>query len=197
MSICLFSSRINFDRLLLFLLSFICITYIHPSQVLGLSTTSMSSSTSSTIDLKEKTVGFVGVGKITSCVVRGLCSPTGVIPKRIYLSPRNQEKATALHKEFPDIVEVASCNEDVVSKSDIVFIGLLPQVAKEILPTLDFTNKEVISMMATIDIGDLLTLTKRSPDCAVRTVPLPSAQYREGISHIFLYVHDKSNPIII
>ena len=172
----LLSSPGSLHRLFYFLLVFTL------SQ--ALTNKAMSSSSSSTtpplVELEEHTVGFVGVGKITSCVVRGLCSTTGTIPKRIYISPRNKEKATALRSEFPDVVEIASSNEEVVSKSDIVFIGLLPQDAKEILPNLDFTDKEVISMMATIDIADLLTLTKRPPDRAVRTVPLPSAQYREG-----------------
>ena len=180
----LLSSPGSLHRLFYFLLVFTL------SQALTNKAMSSSSSSSSTtpplVELEEHMVGFVGVGKITSCVVRGLCSTTGTIPKRIYISPRNKEKATALQSEFPDVVEIASNNEEVVSKSDIVFIGLLPQVAKEILPNLDFTDKEVISMMATIDIADLLTLTKRPPDRAVRTVPLPSAQYREGYHSLLL-----------
>ena len=177
MTICLFSKGITVHCL-----SIVSVWWLVVINIFApLPPTVTSMSITSSVDLREKTVGFLGVGKITSCVVKGLCSPAGIIPKRIYLSPRNKDKATALQSEFPDNVEIASSNEDVVSKSDIVFIGLLPQVAKEILPSLDFTDKEVISMMATIDIGDLLSLTKRPVDSAVRTVPLPSSQYREGL----------------
>ena len=141
-------------------------------------------------ELSSKTLGFVGTGKISSCVVRGYCTaPSPHRPLKVLLSPRSADKAAALKAEFPDLVEIASCNEDVVSESDIVFIGLLPKVAREILPTLPFggegSKKLVISMMAAIMIEEMRSLVAVPAEQLVRTVPLPSSARREGpiLSH--------------
>lgn len=144
----------------------------------------------SMMELTTKTLGFVGTGKISSCVVRGYCNaPHPYRPKAVLLSPRSADKAAALKAEFPDLVEIASCNEDVVRDADVVFIGLLPKVAREILPTLPFggndSKKLVISMMAAIMIEEMRTLVAVPADQLVRTVPLPSSARREGpiLSH--------------
>ena len=62
----------------------------------------------------------------------GFCSDNGWQPDRVIVSPRNAEKASALAESFPDLVTVGATNQDVVSASSVVFIGLLPEVAKEV-----------------------------------------------------------------
>jgi len=136
-------------------------------------------------------MGFVGTGKISSCLVRGFASAAAGPgrPGRIVISPRNEEKAAALKAEFPDLVTIASDNAQVVELSDIVFVGLLPGVAREVLPQLPFGGAEgsklIISMMAAVDMAEVLTLTGVSADRAVRTVPLPSSARREGPILVF------------
>ena len=136
-------------------------------------------------DVSGKCIGFVGTGKISSCLVRGFATATGTgRPRRIVVSPRSEDKARALKEDFPDLVEIGADNADVVSQSDIVFVGLLPGVAREVLPQLPFGGAEgsklVISMMAAVDMAEVLSLTGVSADRAVRTVPLPSAARRQG-----------------
>ena len=70
--------------------------------------------------------GFVGVGTMSSAIVRGMCTLPGD-PACIVLSPRGAVKAAALAAEFPDKVTIASGNQEVVDKSDVVFIGVLPK----------------------------------------------------------------------
>jgi pyrroline-5-carboxylate reductase len=83
------------------------------------------------VDLSNKTLGFLGCGKISSCMVKGYASaPAPQRPKRILVSIRSEEKSAALAAEFPDLVTVCA-NNDLVEGSDIVFIGLLPPVARE------------------------------------------------------------------
>jgi pyrroline-5-carboxylate reductase len=135
------------------------------------------------MDIRDKCLGFVGTGKISSCLVRGFATaPHTGKPRRIVISPRNEEKAKALKSEFPELVEIASDNAAVVEAADIVFVGLLPGVARDVLPTLPFTSgsKLVISMMAAVDMAEVLILTGLSQSNVVRTVPLPSAARREG-----------------
>jgi pyrroline-5-carboxylate reductase len=51
------------------------------------------------------------------------------------------------------ILSLFSSNEELVESSDIVFIGLLPEIAKEIIPQMPFNEKHlVISMMAAVDL---------------------------------------------
>jgi len=136
-------------------------------------------------DLSTKTLGFLGCGKISSCMIRGYESATGSQrPSKILVSKRSETKSAALSAEFPGFV-VVSENEDLVSQSDIVFIGLLPGVAREILPNMPFggetSSKLIISMLAALDIGELRTLCSGVPNNQiVRTVPLPSTARRQG-----------------
>ena len=128
-------------------------------------------------------VGILGCGKISSCVVRGLMSTSESSPTRIFVSQRNENKARRLQQEFPNTVEIR-CNEDIVRDSDVIFIGLLPATAREVLPGLAelFTGKLVVSMMATVDMQELLLLLSLPQDSQqiVRTVPLPSCARNEG-----------------
>lgn len=132
-------------------------------------------------NIASMTLGFVGTGKISSAVARGFCSGPTATPKCIIVSPRNEEKSQRLRDEFPDLVRIASSNEEVVAASDVVFVGLLPQVARSILPTLPFKeNQLVISMMAAVDIAEVVTLVRLPASRVVRTVPLPSNAQRVG-----------------
>ena len=140
--------------------------------------------------LTDKVVGFIGTGKISSCLVRGYCSAgDGGRPAKVLVSPRNADKANALQREYPDLVEIGIDNDDVVKRSDVVFVGLLPKVAREVLPQLPFggdsSGKLVISMMAAIMIEELCGLVNVPNTQIIRTVPLPSAARREGpiLSH--------------
>jgi pyrroline-5-carboxylate reductase len=76
-----------------------------------------------------------------------------------------------------------SSNEEVVRSADIVFVGLLPGPAREVLPNMPFNSKHiVISMMAAVDINELVSLVGKVDESRiVRTVPLPSNSQRTGI----------------
>lgn len=130
-------------------------------------------------DLNQKTIGFLGCGKISSALCRGYANCS---PKRLYVSRRNVEKSEALKREFPDLVEVIDDNSELVILSDIIFIGLLPPVAAELLSKLPFTEKKlVISMMAAVNFERTLSMLPQIPSKnIVRTVPLPSSAQNTG-----------------
>lgn len=133
-------------------------------------------------DLSNTCLGFVGCGKISSAVCRGYATaPGNQRPKKILVSARSEDKSSALKAAFPDLVHVVESNEDIVAEADVVFIGLLPGVAREVLPNLPFTDsKLVVSMMAAVDFQETLQLTRMPVNRIVRTVPLPSAANRSG-----------------
>jgi len=99
-------------------------------------------------------LGFIGTGNIVSDVVIGICKSR--IPfKKIIVSPRNKQKALKLKNKFKKVI-IAKDNQDVINKSDWVFLGVLPEVGKKILPKLKFKNKQIIvSFISTINYSQL------------------------------------------
>ena len=79
-------------------------------------------------------LGFLGTGNITSDVINGICK-SSLKFKQIVISPRNRIKANKLRKKFRKVY-IAKNNQEVLNKSDWVFISLLPKVAEKILPEL-------------------------------------------------------------
>lgn len=127
------------------------------------------------------TLGFLGCGKISSAVCRGYATAEGNgKPARIFVSTRSADKSKALKDDFTDLVTVTDSCEEIVAQSDVIFIGLLPGVARELLPTLSFEGKMVISMMAAVDYSEILALTRCPTEKVVRTVPLPSNARQSG-----------------
>ncbi|TDH72811.1 uncharacterized protein CCR75_005460 [Bremia lactucae] len=125
-------------------------------------------------------LGLLGTGKIGSAIMTGFCSENGWRPKHAFVSARTMAKAETLVAKFPDRVSIGASNQEIVDKSDVIFIGLLPNVAREVLPKISFVGKKVISMMATIPYDELLQLVKLPSESVVRSVPLPVTAKRSG-----------------
>lgn len=107
--------------------------------------------------------------------------PGGWQPAKITVSPRNAEKAASLAERFPERVSVAADNQSVVDSADVVLVGLLPDVAAEVLPQLAFRPEQrVVSMMATVPHADVVRMTKLPADQVTISVPLPTTQRRQG-----------------
>lgn len=99
-------------------------------------------------------VGFIGVGTITEAVVTGLCEAE-VPGLSILLSPRNRERSRNLDKRYA-AVAVAADNQQVVDRSELVFLAVRPQDAGEVLGALGFRpNLKVVSFIATISSGEI------------------------------------------
>lgn len=129
----------------------------------------------------DTTIGLLGTGKIGSAVITGFCSAGGWQPKHVTVSARTKAKAEALVAKFPTRVSIGESNQAIVDASDVIFIGLLPNVAREELPKLHFAaDKTIVSMMATIPYDELLTLVKLPRAQVVRSVPLTAASKRSG-----------------
>lgn len=95
-------------------------------------------------------LGFVGTGTIATAVVHSLA------PHRhdIHVSERSKTNAAALAARYSS-VRVAA-NQIVIDQSDVVFLGLLPDVAEKTLPSLTFRpNQKVISFIAGIGLDKI------------------------------------------
>tara|TARA_Y100001936_G_scaffold14911_1_gene12808 strand:- start:276 stop:1046 length:771 start_codon:yes stop_codon:yes gene_type:complete len=128
-------------------------------------------------------LGFIGTGNISSDVITGICN-SKISFKRIVVSPRNKQKAQKLKKKFKR-VSIAKSNQEVIDKSDWVFLGVLPKVGEKILPRLNFkTNQTIVSFISTINYAQLKKIVKKNAKI-VRAIPMPPISLGKGPVPIF------------
>lgn len=105
---------------------------------------------------------FVGTGAIAEAVVRGMCtSPSLSSPPQILLSPRSASRSAALATEFKTCA-VASTNQEVVDKCDLVVVALLAQNASTALKELSFRPGQQIGTVSPRLVSSELSLLNSS-----------------------------------
>jgi pyrroline-5-carboxylate reductase len=128
-------------------------------------------------------LGFLGTGTITSAIVTGLHSTPS--PRySVCLSPRNEHVAARLASAFPSVT-VAATNQEMLDSSDIVFLAVRPQVAREVLAGLEFRpDHHVVSLVATFSRDAVAALVDPASNvmCAV---PMPTVAAHLGPTAIF------------
>ncbi|MBB4226845.1 pyrroline-5-carboxylate reductase [Rhizobium mongolense] len=133
--------------------------------------------------MKVKSIGFVGTGVITEAMVRGLLTePT--YASEIHVSPRSAHIAATLAAEFA-AVRIARDNQDVVERSDIVFLAIRPQVAEEVVRKLSFRDGQtVVSVVAATERQALLDWIGADVHL-LQAIPLPFVARRQGVTAIY------------
>ncbi|BGE66952.1 TPA: NAD(P)-binding domain-containing protein [Pseudomonas aeruginosa] len=102
-----------------------------------------------------KTVGVLGVGELTEKVVRGL--RRGGYYGPIYLSPRNQEKAEKLAKEFG--CKILVDNQAVVDAAQILLLGVRPDSLESLAHSVDIGPQHLlVSFVAGASHRELMQL---------------------------------------
>ena len=128
-------------------------------------------------------LGFIGTGNIVSDVVAGICK-SKISFKKIIISPRNKNKSKQLKNKFKKVT-IAKNNQDVIDRSDWVFLGVLPEVGEKILPKLKFKNNQVIvSFISTINYVQLKKIVKKKLK-VIRAIPMPPIRLGKGPVAIF------------
>jgi len=125
--------------------------------------------------------GFVGVGVMSSAIIRGTCTLPDVPASSIVLSPRGAARSAELASEFPDLVTVATSNQDVVDSCDIVFIGVLPKQAEEVLRGLRFDARHTVVSLVSTCAMPVLQEACAPATRIVRAIPLPSVARHNGV----------------
>jgi len=128
-------------------------------------------------------LGFIGVGKISTSVIKGIQS-SKVKYKKIILSPRNLKISNQLKNKYQKI-EIAKNNQEVIDKSNWVFLGVTPSVGNKIIKGLNFnSNQTIISFISTIKLSHLKKIIKVKAKI-VRAIPLPPISLKKGPVPIF------------
>ena len=123
-------------------------------------------------------LGFIGTGKIASSVIFGICR-SKIKFKQIIVSPRNKRIANNLKKKFKK-VSIAKDNQDVINKSNWIFLSVTPIVGEKIIKKLKFKSSQtIISFISTISLSDLKRMIKVKSK-VVRAIPLPPISIKKG-----------------
>src|SRR5699024_8599270 len=113
------------------------------------------------------TIGFIGVGEIASAMVEGLHSATESAASgdgySFFLSPRSTERSAHLAKTI-EAAEVCDSNQDVVDRSELIVLAVLPQQAAAVLDELDIpADRTLISAVAGLATDQLAEHLPHSP----------------------------------
>ena len=123
-------------------------------------------------------LGFIGTGKIASSVILGICR-SKIKFRQIIVSPRNKRIANNLKKKFKK-VSIAKNNQDVIDKSNWIFLSVTPKVGDKIIKDLKFkSNQTIISFISTINLSELKKMIKVKSKI-VRAIPLPPISIKKG-----------------
>ena len=128
-------------------------------------------------------IGFIGTGHITKSVINGILGSQLKINK-IIISRRSNKISALLKKKSKKII-ISNDNQEIINKSDWVFLAVTPEVGHKILPKLKFRKKQtIISFISTIKMSDLKKYVKVNSKI-VRAIPLPPISIRKGPVPIF------------
>lgn len=113
-------------------------------------------------------IGVIGTGTIATAVIHGIADDD----HQIFISSRNAQNAKALSDAYDNVLICET--QDIIDKSDVIFLGLMPDVATNILPDLSFRQGQtVISFIADLSleaVGALVT----PAEAAAMMLPYPN-----------------------
>ena len=128
-------------------------------------------------------LGFIGTGVITEAIITGLVKSDYPVSD-IFISLRNHKVSKRLAM-MSSKIHVLEANQAIVDQSDMIFLAVLPQQAKEVLTPLTFGDlAQIVSLIATIPIGKLREWTSPTAPLS-RAVPLPIVANHNGITTVF------------
>ena len=123
-------------------------------------------------------IGFLGTGHITHAIILGIFKSNLKI-KKIYISPRNKTIAKKISKRFKKVT-IAKDNQQLINKSNWVFLAITPDVGKKILNKLKFKKgQKIISFISTINLAQLKKYIGKK-NKIVRAIPLPPISNKLG-----------------
>jgi pyrroline-5-carboxylate reductase len=123
-------------------------------------------------------LGFIGTGRISAAVVKGISS-SNIVYDKILISYRNKLIAKKLKKKFKKIVIVKN-NQEIIDNCKWVFLSVTPIVGEKIIKNLRFrSNQTIISFISTITLTQLKKAIKVKAKI-IRAIPLPPVSLKKG-----------------
>ena len=123
-------------------------------------------------------LGFIGTGQIAKATILGILKSNLKISK-IYISQRNKKISSLLKKKSNKII-VLRDNQEIINRSNWIFLSITPNVGNKILKNLKFKSSHIIiNFISTIGIAQLKKYIKAKAKI-VRALPLPPIALRKG-----------------
>jgi len=123
-------------------------------------------------------LGFIGTGQISKAVINGILK-SKIKYSKIYISKRNRNISSQLRKKSKKIIVIKN-NQEILNKSNWVFLGVTPSVGNKIIKNLKFKpSQTVINFISTIGNSQLKKYIKVNAKIA-RVLPLPPIALRKG-----------------
>ena len=123
-------------------------------------------------------LGFIGTGQIAKATILGILGSDLKID-RIYVSQRNNNISRQLSKKSKK-VSILKDNQEIINKSNWIFLSVTPNVGDKILKNLKFKSSQtIINFISTIGILQVRKYIKVKAKI-VRALPLPPISLRKG-----------------
>jgi len=123
-------------------------------------------------------LGFIGTGQIAKATILGILGSNLKID-RIYVSQRNNNISRQLSKKSKK-VSILKDNQEIINKSNWIFLSVTPNVGNKILKNLKFKSSQtIINFISTIGISQVRKYIKVKAKI-VRALPLPPISLRKG-----------------
>jgi pyrroline-5-carboxylate reductase len=132
-------------------------------------------------------LGFIGTGTITTAVIEGLIKSKAKV-QQFNISQRSKKNSSYLKRKSGKVT-VYSKNQEIINRSSIVFISLLPKQVKQELQKLQFKKGQIIvSFVSTLNIKSAKKLCTPVTKI-IKAAPLPLALDR--LSPTIIYPNHK------
>ncbi len=124
-------------------------------------------------------LGVIGTGTIASALVTGIAADG----HDIWVSDRGADNASRLAARFANVTIAG--NQAVIDQSDVIFIGLMADIAPAILGALTFrAEQRVVSLMAGPSLSDVCDMV---PPARVEALAIPFPSIAQGGSVLMTY----------
>ena len=78
------------------------------------------------------TYGFIGLGNMSTAIIKGMISSGDILPKQIFGINRSPEKTTLLVEKYS--IQPSMSIANLMNSSDVIIIGAKPQNLEQVLP---------------------------------------------------------------
>lgn len=127
-------------------------------------------------------LGFIGVGNMAGALLSGLVTSGSVNPENIFVSGSNKTRLEYIAKTYS--VNIADSNVECVQKSDVVFLGVKPDITSVVGAEVfhEVHDKTLVSMASKISMSELVTYYGTSN--IIRIMPNLNVTILRGVTAI-------------
>lgn len=132
----------------------------------------------------EKTIGFIGAGKMATAIIKGLIGSGLFDKKHIIASEPNKEYAHKIEKELG--IKIVHNNREAAAEADILLLAVKPFVVKEVLTEIEDKiddSKLIITIAAGISSERVEEILEKQAR-VIKVMPNTPALVGEGMSAV-------------